>query len=102
MIRHHADVEDLLAARGVPSDLKAYVCLEVFNAERPVLLVSRPEGEWCFLCGGDHPDEAASYRVVGIGHPIASDPTLGDVLDLDADEEAERVAVGAAWVRSTL
>jgi len=95
-------VEDLLAARGIPANLKAYVCLEVFNAERPVLLVTRPEGDWCFLCGGEHPDDAASYRVVGIGHPIQSDPTLGDVLDLAADQEAERVVVGAAWVRSTI
>ena len=102
MIRHHAGVEDVLAARGIPSNLKAYVCLEVFNAERPVLLVTRPDGDWCFLCGGDHPDEAASYRVVGIGHALASDPTLGEVLDLDVEQEAERAGRAEPWVRSTI
>ena len=47
---------------------KAYVCIEVFRGERPVLLVSREDGDWCFLCGADHPDDASFYRVAGIGH----------------------------------
>ena len=93
---------DPLAERGIPSNLKSYVCIEVFNGERPVLLVSREDGDWCFLCGDGHPDDAAFYRVVGIGRPIGDDPTLVEVLDLGSDEEAERVEVGAAWTRSSL
>jgi hypothetical protein len=74
----------------------------VFRGERPVLLVSRGDGDWCFLCGDGHPDDPAFYRVAGIGHPVGDDPTLAEVLDLDADEEAERVFVGGPWVRSRL
>jgi hypothetical protein len=74
-------VSDPVANRGIPSNQKSYVCIEVFNGERPVLLVSRQDGDWCFLCGGGHPDESASYRVVGISHPIGDDPTLVEVLD---------------------
>ena len=39
-------------------------------------LLSRPGGDWCFLCGTGHPEDEAFYRVVGIGHPVGDDPTL--------------------------
>jgi hypothetical protein len=93
-------VTDSLAARGISANQKSYVCIEVFQGERVVLLVSRPDGDWCFLCGADHPEDAASFRVVGIGHAISEDSSLSDVLDLDVDEEAERSAVGGAWTRT--
>ena len=89
-----------LAERGIPPNLKSYVCVEVFDCQRPVLYVTRPDGDWCFLCGEEHPHDASAYRVVGIGHPIGSDPTLVEILDLGVDEEAERASVGAAWSRS--
>ncbi|KQW50961.1 hypothetical protein ASC77_25220 [Nocardioides sp. Root1257] len=93
---------DSLAVRGIPANLKSYVCIEVFDREKPVLLVSREDGDWCFLCGAGHPDDAAFYRVVGIGHPVGDDPTLAEVLDLDVDVEAERTAVGSRWSRTRL
>lgn len=89
-----------LAERGIPPNLKSYVCVEVFEGQRPVLYVTRSDGDWCFLCGEEHPDDASAYRVVGIGHPVGSDPTLFEVLDLGVGEEAERDSVGAAWSRS--
>ena len=93
-------VTDALASKGIPPNLKAYVCTEVFNAERPILYVTRPDGDWCFLCGEEHPQDASAYRVVGINHPVSGDPTLEDVLDLGVNEEAERSAVGGQWTRS--
>lgn len=84
----------------VPSHQKAYVCTHVFDGERDVLLVSRPDGDWCLLCGGDHPDDPSSYRVVGIGHFLDQDPRLREVLDLDANEEAERSRKDGPWARS--
>lgn len=91
-----------LAKQGILPSVKSYVCVEVFERGLPVLYVARPQGDWCFLCGGGHPDDASAYRVVAIGHSITSDPTLLEVLDLDVDQEAERPAVGAAWTRSTI
>jgi hypothetical protein len=76
---------------------KAYVCIEVFENKKPVLLVSRADGDWCFLCGGEHADDASSYRVVGIGHVLERDPTLELIEDLPLDWEAERLYVNAPW-----
>ncbi len=85
----------------LPYETKTYVCTHVFDQARPVLYATRPEGDWCLLCGAEHPDDAAAYRVVGLGHIVDADPSLAEVLDLLANEEAERDAVGAAWMRST-
>lgn len=79
---------------------KSYVCIHVFADSRPVLLVSRPEGDWCFLCGGEHPEDASAYRVVGIGHVFEKDPTLKSLEDLAPDWEAEREEVGKPWIRT--
>lgn len=79
---------------------ESYVCAHVFSNERPVLYVTRPDGDWCFLCGAVHPDEGFEYRVVGLGHVIDADLSLREVLDLEPRQEAERPAVGSAWTRS--
>jgi hypothetical protein len=82
------------------SHQKAYVCVHVFDRTRPVLLVSRAEGDWCFLCGDMHPDDAASYRVVGLGHVLAHDPSLTELLNLPPDWEAERASTSEHWIRT--
>jgi hypothetical protein len=74
----------------------------VFANEKPVLLVSRADGDWCFLCGDEHPDDAAYYKVVGIGHVFEGDKNLEALLDLAPDEEAERMAPGCPWIRTDL
>jgi hypothetical protein len=102
LVRQDGPVANPLVERGIPPNLKSYVCIEVFNGERPILLVTREDGDWCFLCGDEHPDDAAFFRVVGIGHPIRDDPTLTDLLDLGVDEEAQRSAVGGPWTRSRM
>jgi len=78
---------------------KAYVCLHIFDASRPVLLVSRSEGDWSFLCGAEHEQKAENYRVVGRGHILDRDPTLSELADLAPDWEAERTSISDAWVR---
>ncbi|GAA1941019.1 hypothetical protein GCM10009717_04140 [Agromyces allii] len=76
------------------------MCIHVFDRSRPVLYVTRPDGDWCALCGDDHLNDAGSYRVVGIGHLITYDPAVVEVLDLAPNQEAERAAVGEPWTRS--
>lgn len=79
---------------------KSYVCIHVFADTRPVLLVSRAEGDWCFLCGAEHAEDASAYCVVGIGHVFEKDPTLKSLHDLEPDWEAEREDVGKPWIRT--
>ena len=81
---------------------KAYVCTHVLSGERPVLHVTRPEGDWCALCGDEHPDSPDAYRVVGLGHVLAQDPTISEVADLQSGEQAERGSVEQAWTRSRI
>jgi len=81
---------------------KAYACIHVFEHTRPVLLVSRGEGDWSFLCGDLHPSDSSFYKVVGIGHILAQDPTLASLKDLPSDWEAERAAEGGEWVRAPI
>ena len=78
---------------------KAYVCIHVFDSSRPVLLVSRPDGDWCFLCGAEHENTAANYRVVGKGHILDRDATLNELADLAPAWEAERTSPSGTWVR---
>jgi hypothetical protein len=79
---------------------KAYVCIHVFAGSHPIHLVSRADGDWCFLCGGNHPNDASEYRVVGIGHVIESDKALLELNDLPVDWEAERQTEDSSWVRT--
>ena len=94
---------DLMSKKkAVPNrDQKTYVCIHVFKKERPILLVTRTDGDWCFLCGQGHEDVANSYRVVGLGHLIDADPILREVLNLKPEEEAERQSVGSHWIRTS-
>jgi hypothetical protein len=79
---------------------KVYVCSHIFDQSRPVLLVSRADGDWCFLCGGEHPQDASAYKAVGIGHVLEWDSSLQELQDLPADWEAERKELGQNWVRT--
>lgn len=88
--------------KNIDAHQKSYVCTHVFNAERPVLLVSREDGDWCFLCGDLHPNDASAYRVVGIGHVLERYEDLIEVLDLKPGQEAERATPGASWIRTGL
>lgn len=81
---------------------KSYACIHVYEQKRPVLLVSRPNGSWCFLCGFEHADSADDYKVVGAGHVIEHDKTLLTVPNLDEEEEAERESVKGPWIKTKI
>jgi hypothetical protein len=87
---------------NIDNHQKAYVCIHVFENSRPVLLVSRPEGDWCFLCGGEHDNDASAYKVVGIGHMFDGDTTLSGLVDLAPNWEAERETVDKDWIRTPI
>jgi len=77
----------------------ALVCEHVFDASRPVLLVSHEGGDWQFLCGGGDHGSWETARVVGINHLFDRDPSLRALLDLPVGWDAERAKVGEAWAR---
>jgi hypothetical protein len=94
---------DLIKLRGRKAGMgkretAAFVCSHVFDATRPVLLISHQGGDWQFLCGESH-DADEVPRVVGLNHLIERDATLRDVLDLPSDWDAERTTVSASWTR---
>lgn len=79
---------------------KAYVCIDVFENKKPVTLVYRSDGDWCFTSSdnnyGNDPDK---YRVVGVGHLIDRDPSLAFLENLPNNCEAERKSPKHRWVR---
>jgi hypothetical protein len=61
-----------------------------------VLLVIKEEGDWQFLCGGEHDFEEIP-QVVGFNHIIERDTTLKEILSLKDNNEAERDEIGGIW-----
>jgi hypothetical protein len=84
----------------IPASQKSYVCMHVFNNERPILLVDCSHGDWSLLCGDEHEPVASNFRVVGIGHLFDRDPTLLSLVDLPAEWEARRKSVQDRWVQT--
>jgi hypothetical protein len=79
-------------------EIAAFICVHVFDATHPVLLVAREQGDWMFLCGGIHRGDD-DYHVAGRNHLLDVDATLCEVMNLDNGWEAERKFVGGPWVR---
>lgn len=78
----------------------AFVCSHIFDDTRPVLLVCRPGGDWQFLCGETHDDEAIP-KVVGLNHLLERDPTLEELRDLPDEWEAERISSKHQWIKTS-
>lgn len=82
--------------------LLSFCCTHVVHGSRPVLLVGRPDGDWCFTCGGVDHIGVDDYCLCGMSHLVDDDPSLREILDLDDWEEAERFELGGAWFRSPI
>lgn len=80
----------------ISSHTPCFLCSHIFDGTRPILYVSKADGDWQFLCGlNDHEDEIP--HVVGIGHILERDKSLLDLMDLPDDYEANRKDVDYAW-----
>lgn len=82
-----------------PDHLAVYLCSHVFEATEPIRLVCKSDGDWQFLCGGDH-DADEKPHVVGLRHMIERDPSLLELADLEDGWEAAREEPDAPWLRS--
>jgi hypothetical protein len=74
----------------------AFVCSHVFEDSKPILLVSREDGDWQLLCGHAHDDNERPH-VVGLNHLLERDPTLIDIASLQPEWEAERTSPAMPW-----
>ncbi len=78
---------------------RVFVCGRVRDGA-PVLWVSHDEdGEWQFLCGGDHSNPATGDEgyLSCLECAVARDPSLNEMADLDCGKSAVRDEVGGAW-----
>jgi hypothetical protein len=71
----------------------------VYPGNRDVLLVSREDGDWSFLCSSTHPESLEQFQVIGMSHLLERDPTLRQVLNLGRNQSAERRDLGGRWHR---
>jgi hypothetical protein len=82
-----------------PEDLGVFVCDKVWSRRMPILFVCcDSEGDWQFLCGGDHSDDAEdSGSIVCLKHVVDLDESLNEVSELCPLGEARRESSSAPW-----
>lgn len=76
--------------------IAVFVCSHIFDNTRPILYISKDDGEYQFLCGDIH-EENELPRVVGLGEIVESDESVLDVMDLNDGQDAERKTVNDSW-----
>ncbi len=78
--------------------LGVFVCRRVREGE-PILYVSHDEdGDWQFLCGGEHGDSSDDdAAIVHLKEIVERDPSLNEIGKLNRLRTAERDAVGSPW-----
>ena len=81
--------------------LMVFVCKKVHDGA-PILYVSHDEeGDWQFLCGGQHGEEAPEDP--GLVHclecTVAGDESVNEVADLEQGAVAFRDSHGGPWER---
>ena len=75
----------------------AISCTHVVDEGKPILFVTHDgDGDWQFLCGGEHED-SESGRVVCIGCMTERHPELQELAALGCGEYAERSGPDAEW-----
>jgi hypothetical protein len=80
-----------------PRDLAVYVCAHAGRGGSPVLQVVHDEdGDWQFLCGGDHGD-GDEPMLVCLGEIVDRDPSVNEVAAMCVAHTATRAARGAPW-----
>lgn len=82
---------------------KAYVCVHVLTAARPVLYVCREDDDLMFTCGGtDHEQSADDWKVLHARHLFDADPSLAEAASVAEGKQVERTAVGGPCICAPL
>lgn len=76
-----------------------FICKRVADGA-PILHVAHDtEGDWQFLCGGQHEDGGDDDGlVVCLEHVVARDPSLNELADLCTSHHADRAAPEDKWI----
>lgn len=89
---------------SAPSSFASLGHLGVIACQRvkdgaPILYVSHDDdGDWQFLCGGDHGDGDADQAVLlGVSHVVEADPSIDALAGLPCGAFAERESPSAPW-----
>jgi hypothetical protein len=82
-----------------PPDLGVLSLRQVFEDDRPILLVSHDEeGDWQFLDGSDAP-RVEDGVIVCLAQILERDPTVAELSDLPMGWIAWRSAIAQSWTR---
>lgn len=84
--------------RKFRNDFGVYTCPHVFKKQRPVNLIIRdPDGDWQFSCGNEEADDASDCHLIGVGHLLEIDSSLGIMADLEPNHGAQRNQANDDW-----
>jgi len=85
---------------GLPPNTAVFTCKRVLEGA-PILRVTHDgDGDWQFLCGGDHSDVAlCPGGLVSLSEVLKMDPTLAELSDLCGNWTATRNTGGGEWAR---
>ena len=73
-----------------------FTCLHIIEENKPILYVKRDnEGDWQFLCSGNHTTEDA--RIIALQEIIDIDPSVSNVSNLKRGQIAVRESKENEW-----
>lgn len=79
-------------------DLRAFVCGHVATGEAVLYAVRDGDGDWQFLCGGEHGGATDQPSVLAVGELIERDASLREVgTRLQSGQQAERADAQSPW-----
>jgi hypothetical protein len=78
---------------------RVFVCDRIAAGASILVVAHDPDGDWQFLCDGDHEAEGDGVQVACLECVVAGDASLNDVADMCAGWSASRGDLGAAWTR---
>lgn len=74
---------------------KQICCSHILHKERDILLVTRAENYFQFLCGEAHDDEP---ELITLSEILAYDPSIKHVLELKKNHLIERESIDGLWI----
>ena len=79
-----------------PKNQAVFTCLHIIKENKPILYVKHDdEGDWQFLCRGNHTTEDA--RIIALQEIIDIDPSVSNASNLKRGQTAVRESKESEW-----